>query len=141
VPYATVAMPNKAHTPVIIPPMGKIKILVPGRTNGVAVADDAVVVLAEAAEAAEAASVDEFVWSAKTPLTKVASLEARVVLAVVPEEVAAERVTTGMTRPWRVVLGIHCYCGGFDVWLVDLRVHIRSHEVLVDLADKGIGLD
>jgi hypothetical protein len=85
------------------PPMGKIKIFVPGRTNGAA---DEAAAAAALAEAAVAASVVVFAWSAKTPLTKVASLEARVVLAVVPEEVTAERVTTGMTRPWRVVLGI-----------------------------------
>lgn len=85
----------------MIAPTGKTRIFVPGRTNGAAAEADAAAALAEAAEAA---SLVAFTWSEKTPLTKVASLEASVVLAVVPEEVTADRVTTGMTRPWRVEL-------------------------------------
>lgn len=76
----------------MIAPTGKIKICVPGRTKGAA------------AEAAEVASLVAFAWSAKTPLTKVASLEASVVLVVAPEEETADKVTTGMTRPWRTEL-------------------------------------
>ena len=34
VPYVIVATKRMAHTPVMIPPMGKIKICRPGRTNG-----------------------------------------------------------------------------------------------------------
>jgi hypothetical protein len=94
-------MPKKAHTPVTMAPMGKIRIFVPGSTNGAAAAADAAAALAEAAEAASAVALAAL---EKTPFTKAASFEARVVLTVVPEEVRAERVTTGMTRPWRVVL-------------------------------------
>lgn len=85
----------------MIAPIGKIKIFVPGRTKGAAADADAAAALAEAPEAA---TVVAFAWSAKTPVTKVASLEASVVLAVVPEEVTADKVTTGMTGPCRVEL-------------------------------------
>jgi hypothetical protein len=40
----------------------------------------------------------------KTPLTKVASSLERVEEMLVPEAVVALRVTSGMRRPWRVVL-------------------------------------
>jgi hypothetical protein len=90
-----VAVKRAAHIPVIMPPMGKIRICVPGTKNcGVSVGNGALV---------DAAAV-VLVASEKTPLTKVASLDARVVLTTVPDEVDAERVTTGMRRPSRVAL-------------------------------------
>ena len=75
VPYVTVATPRKAHIPVMIAPIGKMRILVPGSTKGAAAEAAATAALAEAASAA---MVVALAWSEKTPLTKVASSEERV---------------------------------------------------------------
>jgi hypothetical protein len=85
----------------MIAPIGNIRIFVPGRTKGAAA--EAAAALAEAVAAAIAAVLAA---STKTPFTNVASLEASVVLAIWPEEVTADSVTTGMTRPCRVDLGV-----------------------------------
>jgi hypothetical protein len=53
VPYATVPTPNSAHNPVMIAPIGNIRIFVPGRTKGAAA--EAAAALAEEAAAAIAA--------------------------------------------------------------------------------------
>jgi hypothetical protein len=81
-------MKAAAQTLVITPPMGKIKIRVPGRENGWAVGE----------LIAEELVKEELVAREKTPVRKVASSDERVVLIAVPDAVDAERVTTGVRR-------------------------------------------
>ncbi len=95
-------------------------IFVPGTTKGAAA--DASAALAEAAAAATAVAL---AWSEKTPFTKVASLEAKVVLAVEPEEVIALKVTTGTTRPCKVDLLQRRQFEILTDCRVDLRIHVR----------------
>jgi len=74
VPYTTVAMPKNAHTPVMMAPIGNMRIWVPGRTKGTAATIDA----------ACAAVAIVLGWSEKAPVTNVASFEESVVLTVEP---------------------------------------------------------
>jgi hypothetical protein len=100
VPYAIVPINKTVQTPVIMAPIGKMRMLRPGSTNGLepvttrvcigGATTDLVMVVLEVA--------------AKTPLTKVASSEERVVLTVVPEGVLPERVTMGTRICCNVVL-------------------------------------
>lgn len=83
----------------MIPPIGNIEIFVPGRIKGIKAAAAAALAVAAASAIAVALA-----WPSKTPFTKVASFEAKVVLTILPDEVVAESVTTGITRPWRVEL-------------------------------------
>jgi hypothetical protein len=92
----TVEMKNAAQMPVMMPPIGKIRICVPGMKNSEALGWEEVLVDVSTVLAA----------SEKTPAMKLASLEARVVLATVPEAVDAERVTMGVRKPLRVALRV-----------------------------------
>jgi hypothetical protein len=88
-------MKAAAQTLVMMPPMGKIKICVPGRVNGWAVGEGELIAEELVAEGLIA---EELVALDKTPVRKAASLDERVVLAAVPDAVDAERVTTGVRR-------------------------------------------
>lgn len=90
VPYAIVAESSTAQTPVMMPPIGKMRILVPGRTNGASEATTRVWMGAVAWKALVAVT-------AKTPVTKEASPVLRVVLTAVPVAEVAVRVTMGTT--------------------------------------------
>lgn len=83
----------------MIAPIGYIKICVPGNTNLVL----AFTSIVADAEAEEPVSVDVDL-SAKTPETKVASLEERVVLTVEPVDCLPVRVTVGINSDWRAEL-------------------------------------
>jgi len=91
----TTEKPTTVHTPVMMAPMGKMRILVPGTTNGT---------LATMIAASDAVSTVMFlVWSENTPVTKVASVGERVVLMAWPEGVTPARVMIGMRIAWRSV--------------------------------------
>lgn len=67
VPYAIVALNSTAQTPVMMAPIGNIKIWRPGTTNG---APDATTRVWIGGETSDFVGTT---WVAKTPLTKVAS--------------------------------------------------------------------
>lgn len=98
-PYITVATPNKVHVPVMIAPIGKIRIFVPGRMNTVLVeiAAPEVVVAAEAPVVADEAPVVAALPE-NAPTTKAAWVEFRVVLKTGTfAALMAVRVTVGRT--------------------------------------------
>ena len=76
VPYPTVAANNTVQIPVMIPPMGKIRMWRPGTTNGAPDATTRVWI------GGETWLFVGTTWVAKTPETNVASLEESVVLTV-----------------------------------------------------------
>jgi len=85
----TVATPRRVHVPVMMPPMGKIKILVPGRMKTVEVA--------LAAEAVPVA-VSETASSERAPTRKEAWFKGRVSLMAAPVAGVADRLTIGDAR-------------------------------------------
>jgi hypothetical protein len=85
VPYVIVPMKRTAQMPVMIPPMGKIKICKPGTTNGAFAATTRVWRGGWAVTTA----------CAKTPFTNVASDDESVVLTMFPDGSTPVKVTTG----------------------------------------------
>jgi hypothetical protein len=98
VPYAIVPMNRTVQTLVMISPIGMMRIVWPGRTNGDADATTSVWMGGETWDFVGATS-----W-AKTPDTKVAWLDARVVLTVLPAAVVPVNVTTGTRTFWSAAL-------------------------------------
>jgi len=101
----TTPVPTTTHTPVMMAPIGKIKILVPGSTKMVLVAvaavDDVV------ATVAVVLVVPVVSFADKAPTRNAACLEFRVELkAAAPEAVIAVKVTVGRTAAsyWSVVM-------------------------------------
>ena len=89
VPYAIVAMNRAAQTPVIIAPMGKIRMLSPGTTNG---EPDATTRVWIGGWSRDFVGVTT---AANTPETKVAASLERVVLTVWPAASLQVNVTVG----------------------------------------------
>jgi hypothetical protein len=98
VPYPIVAANKMAQIPVIIPPMGKIRMWRPGKTNGAPDATTRVWI------GGETWLFVGTTWVAKTPETKVASWEERLVLTVWPVALTAVKLTVGTRTFWRSAL-------------------------------------
>jgi hypothetical protein len=96
-----VAIRRSAQAPVTIPPMGAIRMCVPGTTNGSPAATTRVCMAPATLDSVTASSC-----CAKTPLTKVASLVERLVLTVWPWESTAVNLTTGTRDCCIVELGL-----------------------------------
>lgn len=99
VPYPTAAMKRTAQTPVMMPPIGKIRIFRPGTTKGALDATTRVWIGDDTADAVVVVAA-----LAKTPLTNVASLLEREVLTVWPLVSMPVNVTVGMRSFSRVAL-------------------------------------
>ncbi len=100
VPYAMVAINKTVQMPVIIPPIGKIRMFNPGTTNGAPDATTRVWI---------GGCKRDFVGvttAAKTPDTKVASLEERVVFTISPVGSSPVNVTVGTRTFWRAALNM-----------------------------------
>ena len=76
--------------------------------------------------------------AAKTPETKVASSEERVVLTVEPVEEVPVSVTFGMMSFSSADLELLAICT--QLVRLNLRILVRRAEILVDLSHKRIGL-
>lgn len=125
----TTLTPIAVYAEKMYSPTGTISILVPGSWNGGASTTRGPLLS---------------VSSEKMPLTKVASLEARVVVRLVPPGVRAVRATEGMRKVrssllfWGLVVfemrGESCAQG-------DLRIGAGDEEFGLDLAEKVEFLD
>lgn len=125
-------MSRTAHTPVTMPPMGKIRMWTPGRTNGAPDATTKVWIGGWTVALVTVACL------AKTPETKFASVDDSVVLTA-PVLSVPVRVMTGVSTFCSAALQI-CQLGCYKVEACYLRALTGAEEVFVDLTNKGVGL-
>ena len=106
VPYAMVARNNTVHMPVMIPPMGKIRMFNPGITNG---EPDATTRVWIGGWRRDFVGVTT---AAKTPDTKVASSEESVVFTIWPVGSWPVNVTVGTRTFCSAALNISAWNNG-----------------------------
>ncbi len=98
VPYAIVAQKRIVQIPVMIPPMGKIMMVIPGTTNGEAEATTSVW------RGGDTSDLVGVTWAANTPDTNVASSLVREVLTLAPVASTPVKVTSGTRTFCRAAL-------------------------------------
>lgn len=124
-----------AHTPVTMPPIGKMMMFNPGTTNAMFGS-----VTTRVWIGATTWDLVGTTWVAKTPLTKVASEDESVVLTVWPVAFTAVKVTVGTRTFWRSILRSSLVRYKTTDYTKYLRSHVRCNQVRINLSRKCVGL-
>ena len=126
-----VAINKTVQMPVMIPPMGKIRMFNPGTTKGAPEATTRV------CKGGATCAFVPVTCAAKAPDTNVASSEERVVFTICPVGSWPVNVTVGTRTFWSAALNKSAWNKG-NRGTFYLRSHGSCHQVRVDLSNKGI---